>query len=732
MVELIHDPDFGWIAVDNLVDLNYDEDTQAIIDKAALDQGVAGRDPGMDYRPTLDTTGGETTADFTGTLGTPMITLENLSKNLDALRSAGHPLVSADTRAFMQNIQDEARNEQMKTALATGGGGFNPIMAALEAQQASIAAAEDDPIFQQMAQYGAVYDKPVVETPVVETPVVEPPTEEPPAEEPPAEQPPAVGQSFEERLKEANDFLDQGNVLGNWDVVFADLAKDATNPNQMWDLANKLAKNISAAGTETFTSQKEQFDMLKNLYDSYGPEQVGWINFAENSGFNMDAYLSSIVGDLGSFSLETAGAAADKPGQTLDGFIIDMFTSAMTGGGHTWRSALDAISEIVFAQKGNWDKYPGLSGQASALQSVDDVANWIYQTYNRELTPKQRTDLEGKYGVGTYAMSNTDFFERTTDVSPWAPTAAVPETPADKSTITVYRTNTDGSTVSKEIDPTELNQNFQDGWNTTPTGTPGRTADGVQIPQGTGQIPWAQGQAPGSPLYDPFTAVDERRFAQEYPGFARSQPGYRMPAIQSAYTRAGAPLQTQYGLQVPNLLMSGEAGLGDPKYQSAADWLRGLTGGTGQILRGAELYGALQNVSTALTADPNVLGLDPRGDLWRKYFETPEQQAAAYAQPFLMATRGAPEARSALTEAISDAAARFEYENPAGVLGASGQRQGFLPWALEQNLLGINQMFAPETRRAIADPETAKLASQAGVPMEGFWDRPASETGAWY
>jgi hypothetical protein len=31
-----------------------------------------------------------------------------------------------------------------------------------------------------------------------------------------------------------------------------------------------------------------------------------------------------------------------------------------------------------------------------------------------------------------------------------------------------------------------------------------------------------------------------------------------------------------------------------------------------------------------------------------------------------------------------------------------------------------------------APTETETLAAQAGVPVEGFWDRPASETGAWY
>jgi hypothetical protein len=35
-------------------------------------------------------------------------------------------------------------------------------------------------------------------------------------------------------------------------------------------------------------------------------------------------------------------------------------------------------------------------------------------------------------------------------------------------------------------------------------------------------------------------------------------------------------------------------------------------------------------------------------------------------------------------------------------------------------------------RSPTADQETVRLAQQAGVPVEGFWDRPASETGSWY
>ena len=88
MAELIYDPDFGWVAVDNLVDLNYDAETQAIIDQAAQESGVAGRDPGMDYRPNLSTTGfgtqERTLADF-GHVPTPQITMANLTAGPTAL-----------------------------------------------------------------------------------------------------------------------------------------------------------------------------------------------------------------------------------------------------------------------------------------------------------------------------------------------------------------------------------------------------------------------------------------------------------------------------------------------------------------------------------------------------------------------------------------------------------------------------------------------------------------------
>lgn len=134
-------------------------------------------------------------------------------------------------------------------------------------------------------------------------------------------------------------------------------------------------------------------------------------------------------------------------------------------------------------------------------------------------------------------------------------------------------------------------------------------------------------------------------------------------------------------------------------YLSPKDWLESLASGGGKILGGADLFGRLQDVGRALSVDPLMqTGMSPQeqaqSSMWRSIFEKPSQQISAFAQPFLMATRGAPEARKALTDAITRAGAQFQYQNPLGVEG-----QGFLPWALGQNLLGIQGMFSPEVSK---------------------------------
>ena len=176
-----------------------------------------------------------------------------------------------------------------------------------------------------------------------------------------------------------------------------------------------------------------------------------------------------------------------------------------------------------------------------------------------------------------------------------------------------------------------------------------------------------------------------------------TQPGYNMPGIQRAYSSAGIPLRTQYSMQLPDLQVPGEVGL-DPKYQTANEFLQSLTGGTGQILRGADLYSRLQDISTALGADSMQMGLDPRTELYQGEFGTTAQQRDAFLQPFLMATRGSPEARSALVNSVNQAAKMFDYQNPQGAPAPGGGRRGFLDWALGSNLLGINDLFTAQQK----------------------------------
>jgi hypothetical protein len=117
-------------------------------------------------------------------------------------------------------------------------------------------------------------------------------------------------------------------------------------------------------------------------------------------------------------------------------------------------------------------------------------------------------------------------------------------------------------------------------------------------------------------------------------------------------------------------------------------------------LRGPELGGALRNIASALTGTPDMLGmgaLGGAGSAQSQYydrFQTLEAQRKAFEQPFLLSTVGAPEKRSALQDAISRAATQFQYKYPGGVpiAGGTGTQQ-FLPWAISQNLLGIQDLL---------------------------------------
>ena len=65
-------------------------------------------------------------------------------------------------------------------------------------------------------------------------------------------------------------------------------------------------------------------------------------------------------------------------------------------------------------------------------------------------------------------------------------------------------------------------------------------------------------------------------------------------------------------------------------------------------------------------------------------FQDPGAQLAAFMNPFYQATSGSPQVRNALMNQIQQAAQRYQYQEPSGA---------FLPWAIEQNIGGIQSIL---------------------------------------
>ena len=207
-------------------------------------------------------------------------------------------------------------------------------------------------------------------------------------------------------------------------------------------------------------------------------------------------------------------------------------------------------------------------------------------------------------------------------------------------------------------------------------------------------------RAPGIEGFFPYGDPSERRvFSDVYGGFVGGLPGSQIPAVAQALKAAGDPLRTQFWMQQPDLPFISPTG-GYDAQNAAVDFLNSLMQGTGNILQGPELGGALSNIASALTGNPDMLGIGALGmegsaqsQLYDR-FKTLGAQRKAFEQPFLLSTVGAPEKRSALQDAISRAATQFEYKYPGGVPieGGTGT-QNFLPWAISQNLLGIQDLL---------------------------------------
>ena len=451
--------------------------------------------------------------------------------------------------------------------------------------------------------------------------------------------------------------LDSEGIPDNYADHIRQLVTDFQSGNltqdQVQTYIDQLGTTAVGRLTETNAASIEQFlDTVFDLFSPTGPG--GKTPWFRKLGYTPMAEAEAAATDITS-SLEQAAAGAGD----VNGFISGLLEGAMEIDG-TWEDALNRVSQALFDNQSNWTTYPGLSGQIGNLQNQESVKQWLHGIYAGfddatktrlvEAYPNRGPDLSSDYTV--FAT---------------APEPVGTEIPGD--------IQADGGITPTPLDGTGDSSPM-------PVDSP----TGVPIPTTT-----------SSGIFDPFFEDAQRSFTDVYQPFTMTQPGYNMPGIQRAYSSAGIPLRTQYSMQLPDLQVPGEVGL-DPKYQTANEFLQSLTGGTGRILRGADLYSRLQDISTALGADSMQMGLDPRTELYQGEFGTTAQQRDAFLQPFLMATRGSPEARSALVNSVNQAAKMFDYQNPQGAPAPGGGRRGFLDWALGSNLLGINDLFTAQQK----------------------------------
>ena len=503
---------------------------------------------------------------------------------------------------------------------------------------------------------------------------------------------PALSQAqteAEQYLANLMQAVDSEGIPDNYAEHIRQLATDFQSGNltqdQVQTYIDKLGTTAVGQLTDTNVASVEQF--LDTVYDSFSPSGPGGKNpWFRKLGYTPMAETETAAADITKNIEKIAGGAQD-----VNGFIEGLLEGTMALGG-TWAQTLDQVAQALIDNKSAWATgndgagYPGLSGQIDNLQNPESVKQWLHGIY-AGFDDATKTKLVEAYPNRGPDLSN-----------PYTTFAKAPEPVG-----------------------TEIIGEQNGGITPTPSdGTGDSSPMPVDSPDGT-PIPTTT----SSGVFDPFVEDAQRSFTDVYQPFTMTQPGYNMPGIQRAYLSAGIPLRTQYSMQLPDLQVPGGVGL-DPKYQTANEFLQSLTGGTGQILRGGDLYNRLQDISTALGSDPMQMGMDPRTELYQGEFGTTAQQRDAFLQPFLMATRGSPEARSALVNSVNQAAKMFDYQNPQGAPAPSGGRQGFLSWAMDNNLLGIKDMFNPNTmqeierKRQLQQPSDLGKMGYTGGPGTGY------------
>ena len=175
--------------------------------------------------------------------------------------------------------------------------------------------------------------------------------------------------------------------------------------------------------------------------------------------------------------------------------------------------------------------------------------------------------------------------------------------------------------------------------------------------------------------------ASQRSFGQIYPGFTSLLPGYgTSPAVASSYRAAQAPLEAQYLARQASTPFA--PGGTDTPVSDVGSWLEGLQGGGQSLMMGQDYAKFLRDLSGVLQSGGTTvegLGQGVQGKM-QGMFGDPSAQVAAYKNPFYRATAGSPAARQAIMNQIDQAAQRYMYQEPTGQ---------FLPWAIEQNIGGI-------------------------------------------
>ena len=747
MVTMKFDPDFGYIAVDAAGNL-HDAANAAIQAEREL-RGIDVRDPGMMYRPTVTTTPGATpdqaatySAGF-GQIADPIITLANLAKDPGALRRETGQVNNAAIQ-LIQSIQEAAQNRDQHPV--------DPLAAALAQQGLTPYYEEEEPQGPQNLE-GDLTIADGVQYRFTNGTWVK--VEESGANGNGAngngangngpqegdlrtdengvqyrftngawtqvEAAPAAGTTNTPGFVEAWNNIVRGNVTSLAEIEEI-LSTGGFTPEELGQLAEQGAvslMNNAPPGSDMGVVQMNMESLWNKFVAPHSgaqPEQfTGWLE-----GMGWTPIDSTTSQDAGRVSFEVGPSGPGTGQLDLGGYWSKLFEGTFGEGGSlggSWEQKVNQIATALYKNPNLWAEIPGMAGLDPADFNLHSIKQWLTDTAWGSISEEERNRLTTTYGgdsepPGVYTIQ------------------AAPSSTAAPGTV-VTGTQPPGA---------------------QPPGTqpPGAQPPGTQPPGTQPSLFGVPMPTPGQTPAQPKTEEDmlkalgmfldpagERSFSEIYPGFAASQAGYGLPTVQQAYQQAAAPLQTQYGLQLPELLRrtAGADSVADilgsgMNYLSPKDWLESLASGTGRVLGGADLFGRLQDVGRALSIDPLMqTGMSAedqmKSSMWRSLFEKPSQQVSAFAQPFLMATRGAPEARKALTDAISRAGAQFQYQNPLGVEG-----QGFLPWALGQNLLGIKGMFTPGSAKQNPGwvPGGDKpLASAPGVFSQPFWQSAAGK-----